>query len=152
MNYRQFFLASVCLLLSLGTWAAKVKKSAVPAERKYVAGVTVQVTFLSDDIVHIVKYPGNGEAPQKKSYSVILTESTAQNPTMQVSIDSETGLVTFKDRQGNVLLREHSAPTFDERTSGPDAGSLQEKLHVLFFLHVFFFFNPKYICLEGISH
>ena len=122
MTYRKIFLTALCLMAVVGSWAAKVKKSAVPGERKVVAGMTIQATYLSDDIVHIVKYLGEGAAPQKKSYSVILTESTAQNPNVRVSIDGETGLVTFSDQKGEVLLSEAAAPMFEERSEGPDAG------------------------------
>ena len=125
MTYKKIFLTALCLLVAVGTWAAKVKKQANPAEKKYVAGVTVQATYLSNDIVHIVKYPGNGNVPQKKSYSVILTGGPTQNPNIKVSIDGETGLVTFMNQKGDVLLREMEAPTFEERTSGPDAGKFR---------------------------
>ena len=122
MAYKKIFLTTLCLLVAVGTWAAKVKKQASPAEKKYVAGVTVQATYLSNDIVHIVKYPGEGAAPLKKSYSVILSESKAQNPAFSVGIDESTGLVTFKDRDGKVLLQESASPQFEVLTEGPDAG------------------------------
>ena len=113
---------SLCLMLSLCTWAAKVKTKAAPGETKVVGGVTVKALFLSDNIVRIVKYPGQGAMPEKKSYSVILSEGKAQNPTFSVSIDESTGLVTFKDRDGKVLLQESDSPQFEALTEGPDAG------------------------------
>ena len=122
MMYRKVLLTALCLLVAAGCRAAKVKRASLADEHRYAAGVTVLATYLSDNIVHIVKYPGEGAVPPKKSYSVILTESTATAPHMLVSIDEETGLVTFRDRQGEVLLRESSSPRFEERASGPDAG------------------------------
>ena len=122
MTYKKIFLATLCLLIAATTWAAKPKKQTAPALSRCVNGVTIQATYLSDDIVHIVKYPGEGAAPAKKSYSVILTEGSATSPNVQVSIDDATGLVTLTNRQGEVLLSETSAPSFEELTSGPDAG------------------------------
>ena len=121
-NYRILLSLSLCLMLSLCTWAAKVKTKAAPGETKVVGGVTVKALFLSDNIVRIVKYPGQGAMPEKKSYSVILSEGKAQNPTFSVSIDESTGLVTFKDRDGKVLLQESDSPQFEALTEGPDAG------------------------------
>ena len=69
-NYRILLSLSLCLMLSLCTWAAKVKTKAAPGETKVVGGVTVKALFLSDNIVRIVKYPGQGAMPEKKSYSV----------------------------------------------------------------------------------
>ena len=122
MTYKKIFLATLCLLVAATTWAAKPKKQTAPALSRCVNGVTIQATYLSNDIVHIVKYPGEGAAPAKKSYSVILTEGSATSPNVQVSIDDATGLVTLTNRQGEVLLSETSAPSFEELTSGPDAG------------------------------
>ena len=122
MTYKKIFLATLCLLVAATTWAAKPKKQTAPALSRCVNGVTIQATYLSNDIVHIVKYPGEGAAPAKKSYSVILTEGSATSPNVQVSIDNATGLVTLTNRQGEVLLSETSAPSFELLTSGPDAG------------------------------
>ena len=122
MTYKKIFLATLCLLIAATTWAAKPKKQTAPALSRCVNGVTIQATYLSNDIVHIVKYPGEGAAPAKKSYSVILTEGSATSPNVRVSIDGETGLVTFSDQKGEVLLSEAAAPMFEERTEGPDAG------------------------------
>ena len=94
-------------------------------ETKVVNGVSIQATWYSDDIVRIVKYPGTGAAPEKKSYSVVLTPGRAANPNVQVRIDDATGLVTFLNNDGEVLLSETGAPMLDPRSDEVNKGKLR---------------------------
>lgn len=123
MKYSRLFFASLLFLSGMTAMAAKAKL--VHADKKVVNGTTIRVTYLSDDIVRIVKYPGEGTMPEKKSYSVILEEGKEQSLNIKVSIDEQTGCVTFRNRQGDVLLQETGIPTLDRHQGGVDAGKLR---------------------------
>lgn len=123
MKYSRLFFASLLFLSGMTAMAAKAKL--VHADKKVVNGTTIRVTYLSDDIVRIVKYPGEGTMPEKKSYSVILEEGKEQSLNIKVSIDEQTGCVTFRNRQGEVLLQETGIPTLDRHQGGVDAGKLR---------------------------
>ena len=104
-------------------WAAKKKD--IRTETQVVSGVTIRLTYLSDDIIRVVKYPGTGAMPDKKSYSVLLPETNVDNPCVKASIDPQTGCVTFCDLEGSVLLRESGTPTLQQRLNAPDADKLR---------------------------
>ena len=123
MWYSKLFFIVCCLLTATQLQAAK--KVTPKGETKVVNGVSIQATWYSDDIVRIVKYPGTGAAPEKKSYSVVLTPGRAANPNIQVRIDDATGLVTFLNNDGEVLLSETGAPMFDPRSDEVNKGKLR---------------------------
>ena len=123
MWYSKLFFIVCCLLTATQLQAAK--KVTPKGETKVVNGVSIQATWYSDDIVRIVKYPGTGAAPEKKSYSVVLTPGRAANPSVQVRIDDATGLVTFLNNDGEVLLSETGAPMFDPRSDEVNKGKLR---------------------------
>ena len=106
-------------LTACTAFAAKVKTA--PVERCVVNGVTTQVQFLSDDIVRVMKFPGT-EAPQKGSYSVILKPGEVKSPRLQVDIDRQTGLLTFRDLEGRTLLKEAAPPKMELRKGDADEG------------------------------
>lgn len=123
MWYSKLFFIVCCLLTATQLQAAK--KVTPKGETKVVNGVSIQATWYSDDIVRIVKYPGTGAAPEKKSYSVVLTPGRAANPNVQVRIDDATGLVTFLNNDGEVLLSETGAPMLDPRSDEVNKGKLR---------------------------
>ncbi|MCR5395311.1 MAG: glycoside hydrolase family 31 protein [Bacteroidales bacterium] len=88
-------------------------------------GVAVHVNYLSDDIVHVVKYPATSDMPKHHSYSVILSQGKAEHPNVRVSIDSVTGCLTYCNREGELLLRETGTPMLEERTQGAAIGQLR---------------------------
>ena len=123
MWYSKLFFIVCCLLTATQLQAAK--KVTPKGETKVVNGVSIQATWYSDDIVRIVKYPGTGAAPEKKSYSVVLTPGRAANPNVQVRIDDATGLVTFLNNDGEVLLSETGAPMLDPRSDEVNKGKMR---------------------------
>ncbi|MBP3230320.1 MAG: DUF5110 domain-containing protein [Prevotella sp.] len=123
MKHRKLFLFAICLTICTMGWAAKKKD--IRTETQVVSGVTIRLTYLSDDIIRVVKYPGTGAMPDKKSYSVLLPENNVDNPCVKASIDPQTGCVTFCDLEGSVLLRESGTPTLQQRLSAPDADKLR---------------------------
>ena len=123
MKHRKLFLFAICLTICTMGWAAKKKD--IRTETQVVSGVTIRLTYLSDDIIRVVKYPGTGAMPDKKSYSVLLPEANVDNPCVKASIDPQTGCVTFCDLEGSVLLRESGTPTLQQRLSAPDADKLR---------------------------
>ena len=123
MWYSKLFFIVCCLLTATQLQAAK--KVTPKGETKVMNGVSIQATWYSDDIVRIVKYPGTGAAPEKKSYSVVLTPGRAANPNVQVRIDDATGLVTFLNNDGEVLLSETGAPMLDPRSDEVNKGKLR---------------------------
>ena len=123
MKHRKLFLFAICLTICTMGWAAKKKD--IRTETQVVSGVTIRLTYLSDDIIRVVKYPGTGVMPDKKSYSVLLPETNVDNPCVKASIDPQTGCVTFCDLEGSVLLRESGTPTLQQRLNAPDADKLR---------------------------
>ena len=123
MWYSKLFFIVCCLLTATQLQAAK--KVTPKGETKVMNGVSIQATWYSDDIVRIVKYPGTGAAPEKKSYSVVLTPGRAANPNVQVRIDDATGLVTFLNNDGEVLLSETGAPMLGPRSDEVNKGKLR---------------------------
>ena len=123
MKHRKLFLFAICLTICTMGWAAKKKD--IRTETQVVSGVTIRLTYLSDDIIRVVKYPGTGAMPDKKSYSVLLPETNVDNPCVKASIDPQTGCVTFCDLEGSVLLRESGTPTLQQRLNAPDADKLR---------------------------
>ena len=112
------FIASMLMVMSMSA----AKKNTVAPVTKVVNGTTVKVVFLTDDIVRVVKYPGQGTMPEKKSYSVILSKSEATAPAVRVTIDDATGLVTFFNQKGELLLKETGKAMLEQRTDAANAG------------------------------
>ena len=122
----------ICLmLLTLGAQAAVVS----PVEVKTGDAVT-KVTFYSPEIVRVVKVPAGKPGNTRESLVVTMepqdvkvqksensTAVTLKSPVLTVKIDKKTGLVQFLAK-GKNLLKEKSYG-FEERTSGPDAGSFR---------------------------
>lgn len=80
--------------------------------------VTEEIRFYSDDIVRVIKYPSR-HLPDKKSYPVIKTPEdvnlsyteqegnlSIKTGNMEVVMDKNSGKITFKDVQGNLLVQE----------------------------------------------
>ena len=122
----------LCLLaLAFSAYAGPAE----PVEVKTGDAVT-KVTFYSPEIVRVVKVPagkpGNTResivvtmAPQDVNVQKSETSSaiTLKSPVLTVRIDKKTGLVQFTAK-GKNLLKEKSFG-FEERESGPDAGSFR---------------------------
>ena len=124
MKYKRILLTCLCIITATVMLAAnKVKTKA--AEVKVVNGVTIRVSYLSDDIVRVVKYPGEGAMPERQSFSVVLKEGGKVNtPNVSATIDGTTGSVTFRSRDGKVLLRETTAGTMKRYEDGADKGRM----------------------------
>ena len=100
-----------------------------------VKGTTLQVTFISPEIVHVVRYPSGSTGPTRKSMVVTLQPDAAlavqksetpsrmqlSSSALTVSIDKRSGLLQFLSK-GRNLLREKQFG-FEERQSGPDRGA-----------------------------
>ena len=123
MMYPKLLLTALSLILAL-TDTAAAKKPASRADVRVIDGTTIRVTYLSDDIVRVVKYPGEGRMPEKQSFSVILEENGATDPNVKASIDDATGCVTFRNREGQLLLSE-TASKMARREGDADAGRLR---------------------------
>ena len=124
MKYKRILLTCLCVITATVMLAAnKVKTKA--AEVKVVNGVTIRVSYLSDDIVRVVKYPGEGAMPERQSFSVVLKEGGKVNtPNVSATIDVTTGSVTFRSRDGKVLLRETTAGMMKRYEDGADKGRM----------------------------
>lgn len=95
-------------------------------------GITTEVEFFSPEIVRVVKYPSDHVRPAKESLSVTMqpgddfktrkSGNTLRSDRLKVSIDAKTGLISFSDPKGIILLKEGPAG-FEKRTEGADKGS-----------------------------
>lgn len=130
------FLSFMALMPFVGTRAeSSAKISSTQTEQ------TTEVTFFSPTIVRVQKYPASlSQAPKHESFSVILTpdkklgKQIASNDDgrtvslasdkMTVSIDKQSGLLTFKNADGTVLLLEKST-SMTVRNGDADAGKLK---------------------------
>ena len=109
---------------SFGSTPAKKKQTVAPtpAIEQIVDGIAIRVEFYADGIARVMKFPA-GTTPQKKSYSVILEpQATSAEQAFNVTIDAATGLLTFADKEGRVLLRESVRPSFEKRIGDNDEG------------------------------
>ena len=101
-----------------------------------VNGTTTSVTFYSPEIVRIVKTPEGKPGNTREGWVVTMTPEdmnvrksenssaiTLRSDVVTVRIDKNTGLVQFLAK-GRNMLKEKSYG-FEERTSGPDAGSFR---------------------------
>lgn len=132
MKKSSFFLMALVLMLCVNVYAAKTK-SFSGLERN-VQGTTVRVEFYSDNIVRVMKFP-EGQIPQKKSYSVIMqpkvvnlnvTEKndvvTLNSTSVTVNLDTQSGQLSFYDRQSTPLLQETGEILMEPCKSTNDAG------------------------------
>ena len=92
--------------------------------------VTEEIRFYSDAIVRVIKYPAR-QMPDKKSYPVIKTPEnidisyteqggnlSMKTQNLEVIMDKNSGKITFKDLQGNLLIQEKEFGTnFANRSS-----------------------------------
>ena len=122
----------LCLLVfAASTYAGPVS----PVEVNTADAVT-KVTFYSPEIVRVVKVPAGKPGNTRESLVVTMDPQnvnvqksengsavTLKSPVLTVKIDKKTGLVQFLAK-GKNLLKEKSYG-FEERTSGPDAGSFR---------------------------
>ncbi len=89
-----------------------------PSFTETVNGITIDVKFLSDGIVHIQKYR-EGTTPKQQSYSVIMEPEdvwvnkhlsaniiTMATTTLSVSLDKQSGCLSFANGSAGTLLRE----------------------------------------------
>ena len=119
------FAISICLMSVSLLMLAQKPSISVDGD-----GMRTEVTVYDNSIVRVVKYPATlKQAPEKHSFSVILTpqkcETTVngnslETASMKVTVDSQ-GRVTFATKDGKTLLKEQGgrvAPI----TSGVDKG------------------------------
>ncbi len=130
-------LAIVCGALCLPLFSQVVTRTAngvkadVPDKQ-----MRCEVIFYSPTIVRVVKYPyPMEEMPAKQSLSVVMEQGqpkvdcvvtdgavALKSVSIAVSLDRETGAVSFADLKGNSLLKE-GGTTFEMRTEGLDKGA-----------------------------
>ena len=97
-------------------------------------GATTSVTFYSPEIVRVVRTPEGSQGNTREGWVVTMEPQdvnvrksenssaiTLRSDVVTVRIDKKTGLVQFMAK-GKNMLKEKSYG-FEERTSGPDAGS-----------------------------
>ena len=110
----------VCgLLLAAMAQAQEVERTAGGA-KNYIRmqDATQEIRFYSDDIVRVIKYPST-RMPEKKSYPVVMTPEkvditytdqggglSMKTANLEVVMDKNSGKVTFKDKDGNLLVQE----------------------------------------------
>ncbi len=128
---KRLFFTSLLIACSL-LWAKADDNNSISCK---VQGTSLNVTFFSPEIVHVVRYPENASGPTRKSLVVTMkpdtklhlhkTESSSKitmgSNVLTVTVDKRSGLVQFLSK-GKNLLREKSFE-FEERQSGPDKGA-----------------------------
>ncbi len=116
-------LTGMALLLMGMTIQAGAYQKTESGVRANVRSIDVELQFYSPSIMRVLKYPA-GKTPVKKSYSVIKEAEkvhfsvTGSGPdiilesdSMKVTLDTQTGKVTFNDRRGRSLLAEKDLGT-----------------------------------------
>ena len=97
----------------------------------------VEVTFLNNDIVRVVKYPTQYSTnPGKPSMAVVMkpqktsvslkdeaNQVTLSSKTLRVNVDKATGEVSFLAKDGKQLLTETGKANFTQITERADKGS-----------------------------
>lgn len=100
-------------------------------------GQKVEVTFLNNDIVRVVKYPTQYSTnPGKPSMAVVMkpqktsvslkdgvSQVTLSSKTLRVNVDKVTGEVSFLTKDGKQLLTETGKANFTQITERADKGS-----------------------------
>ena len=119
------FAISICLMSVSLLMLAQKPSISVDGD-----GMRTEVTVYDNSIVRVVKYPATlKQAPEKHSFSVILTpqkcETTVngnslETASMKVTVDSQ-GRVTFATKDGKTLLKEQGGQVAPI-TSGVDKG------------------------------
>jgi alpha-D-xyloside xylohydrolase len=113
------FTIGVFAVSQASAWAAVTEAGKLPNGAQYtVNGGTLRVQFWSQDTVRVT-YAAAAELPALKSLSVIASPVTVRltrqeggqaftlaTPRIKVSIDKQTGAVSFLDPAGKLLLRE----------------------------------------------
>lgn len=117
MNRNYFLVAAFLAATSLT--AQTVEKTATGVKFSTVQPVlNGEVVFYSPSIVRVVKYP-SAEMPEKKSYPVIMTpqevnisfeqkgeDMVMKTANMEVTLDTKTGQVEYRNLKGETLLAE----------------------------------------------
>ncbi len=123
MKYTRLLILGLFLFFT--SFCSLAQAEPVPATVKTVNGITIRVTYLSADIIHVMKYPSTEALPQKQSYSVILPEKEQLKTHVTFNLDPRDGCITFMDPGGYFLLRETGTPTLEKRGSGADPEKLR---------------------------
>ena len=131
----------LCVLwVVAGLWSVAAEASMpkeLPFFQQTVNGVVVDVRLMSDDIIHVRKYP-EGQQPVAKSYSVImqpedvwphthLTDTTVTIGAGHIScsLDLRSGCLSFYGHEGQTLFSETGRPTLEACQHRVDAGKYQ---------------------------
>ncbi|MBP3788657.1 MAG: DUF5110 domain-containing protein [Prevotella sp.] len=142
-----------CMTMALGAHAQKSNRGQQTGQNARVEtqNEVVTVEFYTPEIVRVVKQPAGAAKLEKTSFSVILTPQAAAKPSsrdkkaaeaapyaastngttltltserMKVSIDQQSGQVTFCNAAGDVLLKEKHL-SMERRQGDADAGKLR---------------------------
>ena len=110
----------VCGLLCAAMAQAQEVERTAGGAKNYIRmqDATQEIRFYSDDIVRVIKYPAR-QMPEKKSYPVVMTPEkvnityteqgdglSMKTANLEVVMDKNSGKVTFKDKDGNLLVQE----------------------------------------------
>lgn len=119
---RKILTGMACLLMGITIQAGAYQKTE-SGVRANVRSIDVELQFYSPSIMRVLKYPA-GKTPVKKSYSVIKEAGKVpfsvtgsgrdiilESDSMKVTLDAQTGKVTFNDRHGRSLLAEKDLGT-----------------------------------------
>lgn len=122
MTIRKILTGMACLLIGMTVQAGAYQKTE-SGVRANVRSIDVELQFYSPSIMRVLKYPA-GKTPVKKSYSVIKeaekvpfsvsgsgADIILESDSMKVTLDTQTGKVTFNDRHGRSLLTEKDLGT-----------------------------------------
>jgi len=117
LNYA-WIIGALALSLAPAGAAVTGEKDLAGADQFTVDGGTLRVQFWSDDIVRVTYAPA-AELPEVKSLTVLGNPDsvrvkrqqndqayTLASADLKVSVDKQTGAVTFLDHAGNVVLKE----------------------------------------------
>ena len=112
---KRLTLTLILALAGIFSMAANVKTEKLYIESQ---NLTQEISFYTESIVRIVKYPGK-EMPAKKSYSVILEPQAVEftrvdngnnivlkTSNIEVIVDKKSGKVEFRNMDGRVLAAE----------------------------------------------
>jgi len=130
MNYYKLIPAFLLLLTGIGAKAQKAQST--PVEVKAANGMTVRVTYLSDDIVRVTKW--TGKQPKDGSLAVTMqphqvktkvterdNDVTLLSKQLQVTVDRQSGCVSFATAKAKILLTEGKS-SIEPIREGADRG------------------------------
>lgn len=137
-NVKNRFLVLLTLLFTGSSLASATKQP----DRIFVKGVCTEITFYSPTTVRILKYPQN-KTPLKESLVVLqkpekvkLTRNKSENSysikskEIDVTVDSNTGEIIFKDSKGNILLKDKNTQFSPRKDLNKDSYQVKQTFNL----------------------